>query len=127
MGNKNLVKAVVDEHCAELNIANKVRLQCTVPPNHLLLDRSHNIGPFSRWELDKIKSCRDKTYRTSKILTLLYQQFSNLLISQRDMSGPRLGALSKLVIGGYIFGIFILKIPLFIYISKSAFTLILCQ
>ncbi len=27
------------------------------------------------------------------ILTLLYQQFSNLLTSQRDMSGPRLGAL----------------------------------
>jgi hypothetical protein len=36
----------------------------------------------------------EKSFRTSKILTLLYQQFSNLLISQRDMSGPNLGALS---------------------------------
>jgi hypothetical protein len=33
--------------------------------------------------------------RTSKILTLLYEQFSNLLIFERDMSGPRLGPLSN--------------------------------
>ncbi len=65
-------------------------------PNHLLLDRSPNIGPLvSRWELDKFKICWNKSFRTSKILTLLYQQFSNLLISQQDMSGPRLGALSN--------------------------------
>ncbi len=64
-------------------------------PNHQLLDRSPNIGPLiSRWELDKFKNCQSKSFRTSKILTLLYQQFSNLLISKRDMSGPRLGALS---------------------------------
>ncbi len=29
-----------------------------VPPDHLLLDRSPNIGPLtSRWELDKFKNC----------------------------------------------------------------------
>jgi hypothetical protein len=65
-------------------------------PDHLLSDRSPNIGPLiSCWELDKFKNCRYKSFRTSKILTLLYQQFSNLLISQRDMSGPRLEALSN--------------------------------
>ncbi len=50
---------------------------------------------ISHWELDKFKTCLNKSFRTSKILTLFYQQFSNLLISQRDMSGPRLGALSN--------------------------------
>ncbi len=61
-----------------------------------LLDSLPNIGPLiSRWELGKSKNCWNKSFRTSKILTLLYQQFSNLLISQRDMSGPRLGALSN--------------------------------
>ncbi len=67
-----------------------------VPRNHLLLDRSPNIGPLiSRCELDKFKNCWNKSFRTSKILTLLYQQFSNLLISQQDMSDPRLGAPSN--------------------------------
>ncbi len=56
----------------------------------LILDQS-----LSRWELDKFKNCWNKSFRASRILTLLYQQFSNLLISQRDMSGPRLGALSN--------------------------------
>jgi hypothetical protein len=55
-----------------------------------------NIGPLiSRPELDKFKNCWNKSFRTSKILTLLYQQYPNLLISQQDMSGPRLGALSN--------------------------------
>jgi hypothetical protein len=63
-------------------------------PDHVLLDRSPNIGLLiSRWELDKFKNCWNKSFRTSKIRTLLYQQFSNLLISQQDTSGPRLGAL----------------------------------
>jgi hypothetical protein len=63
---------------------------------HLLLDRSHNIGPLiPRWELDEFKISCNKIFRTSKILTLLYQQFSNLLISQREMSGPRFVALSN--------------------------------
>jgi hypothetical protein len=64
--------------------------------DHLLLDRSPNIGPLiSHWELDKFENCWNKSIRTCKILTLLYQQFLNLIISQRDMSGPRLGALSN--------------------------------
>ncbi len=67
-----------------------------LPPDNLLLDKSPNTGPLiSRWELDKFKNCWNKSFRTSKILTLLYQQFSNLLIFQRDMSGPRLGALTN--------------------------------
>jgi hypothetical protein len=66
-------------------------IYCT--PDYLLLDRSPNIGPLiSRWELDKLKNCWNKSFRTSKILTILYQQFLNLLISQRDKSGSRLGA-----------------------------------
>jgi hypothetical protein len=73
-----------------------VNLHPMLPPDHLFLDRSPNTGPLiSHWELDKFKICWNKSFRTSKILTLLYQQFSNLLISQRDMSGPRLGALSN--------------------------------
>jgi hypothetical protein len=56
-----------------------------IPHDHLLLDRSPNIGPLiPRWELDKFKNCWNKSFRTSKILTLLYQQFWNLLISKRD-------------------------------------------
>jgi hypothetical protein len=67
-----------------------------IAPDHLLLDSVPNIGPFiSRWEPDKFKNCWNKSFRTSKILTLLYQQFLNSLISQRDMSGTRLGALSN--------------------------------
>jgi hypothetical protein len=67
-----------------------------IPLNRLLLDNAPNLGPLiSRWELDKFKNCWNKSFRTFKILTLLYQQFSNLLISQRDVSGPRLGVLSK--------------------------------
>jgi hypothetical protein len=67
-----------------------------VPPDHLFLDSVPNIGPLiPHWELDILKNCRNKSFRTFKILTLLYQQFSNWLISQRDMSGPRLGALSN--------------------------------
>ncbi len=65
-------------------------------PDHLLLDWSPKIGPLiSRWELDKFKNCLNKSFRTSKIVTLLYQQFSNSLISQQEMSGSRLGALSN--------------------------------
>jgi hypothetical protein len=76
-----------------------------VPHDHLSLDRSPNIGPLiSRWELDKFRNCWNKTFRTSKILMLLCQQFLNLLISQQDMSGPRLGALSNnRWLGGRIF------------------------
>ncbi len=74
-------------------------------PNHLLLDSAPTIVPLIfRWELDKkFKNCWSKSFRsfrTSKILTLLYQQFLNLLISQRDMSGPRLGELSNNIWSG---------------------------
>ncbi len=56
-----------------------------LPPDHLLLDSAPNIGPLiSLWELDKFKNCWNKSFRASKILTLLYQQFSNLLISICD-------------------------------------------
>ncbi len=65
-------------------------------PDHLLLDSAPNLGPLiSRWKLDNFKNCWNESFRTSTILTLLCQQFSNLLISRRDMSGPRLGALSN--------------------------------
>jgi hypothetical protein len=71
-------------------------LSKVLPHDHLLLDSAPNIGPLiSRWELDKFKICWNKSFRTSIILTILYQQFLNLLISRRDMSGPRLGALSN--------------------------------
>ncbi len=64
------------------------------------------IGPLiSRWELDKFKNCWNKSFRTFKILTLLYQQLSNFLISQRDMSSPRLGALSKNLWSGVTNGV----------------------
>ncbi len=84
-------------HCQERwTFANSGPLANMVLPGHLLLDRSPNIGSLiSCWELDKFKNCWNKTFRTSKIPTLLYQQFSNLLISRQDMSALRLGALSN--------------------------------
>ncbi len=67
-----------------------------VHPNHLLLDSAPKIGPLIfRWELDKFKNCWNKSFITSRIMTLLYQQFLNLLVFQWDMSGPRLGELSN--------------------------------
>jgi homogentisate 1,2-dioxygenase len=51
-------------------------------PDHLFLDRSPYIGPLiSRLILDKFKDCCNKSFRTCKILSLSYQQFSNLVIS----------------------------------------------
>ncbi len=73
-----------------LNVDHFARWRVKVPSDYILLDWSPNIGPLaSRWELDKFKNCWNKSFRTSKILTLLYQQFSNLFISQRCLSGPR--------------------------------------
>jgi hypothetical protein len=67
-----------------------------VPPDYLLLDTAPNIGPLiAWWKLAKFKNCWNKRFITSEILTLLYQQLSNLLNSQRGMSGPRLKALSS--------------------------------
>ncbi len=43
-----------------------------VPHDHLLLDSVPNLGPLiSRWELEKFKNCWNKSFRTSKILTLV--------------------------------------------------------
>jgi hypothetical protein len=68
----------------------------TLSPEHVSLNSAPNLGPLiSCWELDKFKNCWNKCSRTSKIPKFLYQQFSNLLISQQDMSGPRLRALSN--------------------------------
>ncbi len=67
-----------------------------IPPNLQLLDRSPNIGPLiSAWELEKFENCWNKRFWTSKILKLLYQLFSSLLICQRDIRGQRLGAMSN--------------------------------
>ncbi len=75
---------------------NYIKMWHVYTPDHLLLDRSPKIGPLiTRWELDKFKDYSKKNCGTSKILTLLYQQFLNLFISQRNMSGPRLRALSN--------------------------------
>jgi hypothetical protein len=66
-----------------------------VPPDQIILDSVPNLGPLiSRWKIKKFKNCWNKSFRTFRILKLLYQQFSNVLISQRNMSGPRLGTLS---------------------------------
>ncbi len=56
----------------------------------LILNHSYLIGNLT---VNKFKNCWTKSFRTSKNLTLLYVQFLNVLISQRDMSGARLGAL----------------------------------
>jgi hypothetical protein len=67
-----------------------VQLDVIFKTVRLILDHSFLFG-----KLDKFKNCWNKNFRTSKIQTLLYQQFSNWFISQRDISGPRLGALSN--------------------------------
>jgi hypothetical protein len=67
-----------------------------LPPDHLLLNSAPNLGPrISRWEINKFKNCWYKSVRIVEDLRLLFQQFLNLSSSQRDMSGPILGALSN--------------------------------
>jgi hypothetical protein len=67
-------------------------------PNTLLLDRSPNIGPLylvgnlTSSKIGETKALEPLKYQP---YCISIQQFSNLLISQRDMSGPRLGALSN--------------------------------
>jgi hypothetical protein len=64
------------------------------PPDHRLLDSSPNVGPLiSRWEINKFENCWHKSVRILEVLKLLFQQFLNLSSSERDISGPRLGAL----------------------------------
>ncbi len=67
-----------------------------LPPDHLLLDSAPNIGPLiSCWEINKFENCWYKSVRSLEVLKLLFQQFLNLSSSQRVMSGPILGALSR--------------------------------
>ncbi len=67
-----------------------------LPPDHLLLDRSPNLGPhISRWEINKFENCWYTSVRILEVLKLLFQQFLNVSSSQRNMSGPVLGALSN--------------------------------
>ncbi len=67
-----------------------------VPADHLLLDSALNLGPLiSRWEINKFENCSYKSVRILEVLKFLFQQFMNLSSSQRDMSGPILGALSN--------------------------------
>ncbi len=68
----------------------------SVPPDHLLLDSAPNLGPLiSPWEINKFENCWYKSVRILEVLNLLFQQFLNLSSSQRDMSGPIIGALSN--------------------------------
>ncbi len=68
--------------CIALHLLISWKARITIlppPPHHLLLDSAPNLGPLkSHLELDKFKIFWNKSFRTSKILTLLYQQFLNL-------------------------------------------------
>jgi hypothetical protein len=68
----------------------------TLPPDHLLFDSAPNLGPLiSRWEINKFQNCWHKSDRILEVLKLLFQEFLNWSGSQRDTSGPILGALSN--------------------------------
>jgi hypothetical protein len=56
----------------------------------VILGNSYLVG-----NLTNSKIAEKESFSISKILTVLYQQFSKLVISQPDMSGPTLGALSN--------------------------------
>jgi hypothetical protein len=85
----------------DLIITSYLRFNCLFwirlyPPKHLLLDSVPNLGPhISCWEINKFKNYWHKRVGILEVLKLLLHQFLNLSSSQRDMSGPRLGALSK--------------------------------
>jgi hypothetical protein len=66
------------------------------PPDRPILDSASNLGQLIfRWEINKFKNCWYNSVRILEFLKLLFQQFLNLSSSQRDMSGPILGHLSK--------------------------------
>ncbi len=72
----------IDQNKLNSIIADKLTFQKSVQavpsntPNILLLDRSSNLGTLlSWWKLDNFKNCLNKSFRTSKILTLLYHRF----------------------------------------------------
>jgi hypothetical protein len=55
-------------------------------------DSAPNLGPLiSRWEINEFENCWYKSVRIFEVLKLLFQPFSNLVISQRDRSGPIIG------------------------------------
>ncbi len=67
-----------------------------IPPDHLFLDSAPNLGSLiACWEMNRYKNWWYKSVRILEVLRLLFQEFLYLSSSQRDMSGPRLGALSK--------------------------------
>jgi hypothetical protein len=67
-----------------------------MPPDHLLLDSTPNLGPLiSRCQINKFENCWYRSVRILKVLKLLFQQSLNLSSSQRDMSGPILEYLSN--------------------------------
>jgi hypothetical protein len=67
-----------------------------LPSDHLSLNNAPNLGPLiPRWEINKFENCWYKSVRILKVLNLLFQPFLNLSSSQRDVSGPILGALSN--------------------------------
>ncbi len=71
-------------------------LSCHTTPDHLFLDSAPNLGPLiSRWEINKFENCWYISVRILEVLKIWFQQFLNLSSSQRDMSGPVLGALSN--------------------------------
>ncbi len=53
----------------------------------LILDHSYLIGNLTNSKIAETKALESWHF--------LYQQFSNLFVSQRDLSGPRLGAVSN--------------------------------
>ncbi len=74
----------------------KMLIIITISPDHLLLDSAPNLGPLIfRWKINKFENCWYESVRILEVLKLLFQQFLKLSSSQRDMSGPILGALSK--------------------------------
>ncbi len=65
-------------------------------PDHVLLDSAPNLGPLiSRWEINEVENWWYKSVRILEVLKVMFQQLLNLSGSQRDMSGPILGDLSK--------------------------------
>ncbi len=65
-------------------------------PDHLLLDNAPDLGPLiSCGKIKKFENCWYKSVRILEVLKLSFQQFLHLWSSQRDMSGPKLGALSN--------------------------------
>jgi hypothetical protein len=60
-----------DDDCGFLKEGGKTY---TIPPDHQLLDSAPNLGPLiSRWEINKLENCRNKSDRILEVLKLLFQ------------------------------------------------------